>query len=402
MKKNLIVILESFLLSLLIYIIFFNSAVFKESFLNMNLHPLAILVAFMAIRYGIYFSLTTVFFASFFYILSFIKLERDMLGFFSSFENYKHILIFFFISLFLGRFHDNNERKINQLKEEKEEVENQYELQKNNNLKLIEINERLKNRIITSKESIITLNYIMVKMSGMSANELYTEVCKLVMQFANCDVMSIYFYNKEKNFIRAKIRIGNGRTPNYLQLEKDDPFTKAINSKEAVEVEENENSIYPIYISPIIKNDQVIGFINIERIAYEHRGTYIFEMFKIIALWLNKSLTTAFEKEDIKYRENLLPGTNIVNLDFFNDFLNEEQKRKKIFNTNFLVLEAKNHGYSPEEVEKAFKSSIRGTDLLGMTNDTIRILFYNTEIAMKDSLIERVNNKLEKVGFYEI
>lgn len=402
MKKNLIVIFESFLLSLLIYIIFFNSAVFKNSFLNMNLHPLAILIAFMAIRYGIYFSLVTVFFASFFYILSFIKLENEMLGFFSSYENYKHILIFFFISLFLGRFHDNNERKINQLKEEKEEIESQYELQKKNNLKLIEINERLKNRIITSKESIITLNYIMVKMVGMSANELYTEVCKLIIQFVNCDVMSIYFYNKEKNFIRAKIRIGNGKIPNFLQLGENDPFTKVINSKEAIEVENNGSSTYPIYISPIIKNDEVIGFLNIERIAYEYRETYIFEVFKIIAIWLNKSLITAFEKEDIKYNESLLPGTNIVNLEFFNDFFNEEQKRKKIFNTNFLVLEGKNQGYSPKEIEDALKSSIRATDLLGMTNDTIRILFYNVEVSMKASLIERVNNKLEKVGFYEI
>lgn len=402
MKKYLIVTIESFILSLLIYIIFFNSAIFKDSFLNMNLHPLAILVAIMAIRYGIYPSLITVFFASFFYILSFLKLEKEILGFFSSYENYKHILIFFFISLFLGRIHDNNEDKVNLLKEEKKETEEQYEAQKKNNLKLIEINERLKNRIITSRESIITLNYIMVKMVGMSANALYTEVCKLVMQFTNCDVMSIYFYNKERNFIRAKIKIGNSKTPNYLQLEKEDPFMKAIETREVVETKECEESIYPIYISPIIKNDEVIGFINVERIIYEYRDTYIFEIFKIIAVWLNKSLITAFEKEDIKYHESLFPETSVVNLEFFNDFFNEEQKRKKMFNTNFLVLEAKNPGYSPKEIEEALKSSMRATDLLGMDENVIRILFYNSEISMKDLLIERVKNKLEKVDFYEV
>ncbi|WP_298066506.1 hypothetical protein [uncultured Cetobacterium sp.] len=175
-KKFILSIVESILYCLGVYLIFFYFSDFKSDFLNMNMQPLAIIIGIMALKYGVYISLQTVIIASLFYMLAYYQLGNDIVVFFLDFNYYKFVLIFFFIALSLGRFSDNLRKKIDELKDENKILEEKNKNQREKNLELVNINERLKSRIVGSKESILTLHQITSSILTKNVEKIFTQI----------------------------------------------------------------------------------------------------------------------------------------------------------------------------------------------------------------------------------
>lgn len=399
-NKTIISTLESFVYCLLVYLVFFQFSVYKESFLNMNIQPLVIVVGVMALKYGVYKSFQTVFFAFFFYILAFYKLGNDIVLFFLTFENYKYILIFFFTALVLGRFSDVSRKKINDLKNENIELKNRKEIQKKKNLELVNINDRLKTRIINSKESILTLHHITSSILKMKTEEIYTEVIEILMEFLGCDVVSIYMLNYEKKLLRAKIKVGKSLLPNYFQLDKEEKLSEILIKKDIVEIENSKGNL--MYASPILQKDRVLGVIIVEKLKYEYRENYIGKLLQVISVWVNNALVQAFEREEKEHRENTYENTNIFKMSYFNEFLQEEKKRKKLFNSSFVAIEGRLKNNNPVEIDKLIKGKIRNTDLVGLDSEFIRLLFVNATTSDTSILISKMEESFNGVEFYEI
>lgn len=129
-KSAIIGLIESFIYCLVVYLVFFEFAGFKRDFLTMNLQPLLIVIAVMALKYGVYISLQTVLIASIFFILAYCRVGNDIVVFFLDYQSYKFVLMFFFVALALGKFSDKYHKKVDELKEEKERADKKYEVQR--------------------------------------------------------------------------------------------------------------------------------------------------------------------------------------------------------------------------------------------------------------------------------
>ncbi|MGL5188966.1 MAG: GAF domain-containing protein [Cetobacterium sp.] len=393
-------IIESFVYCFFIYMIFFELSSYKIDFLTMNIHPLAILIGIMALKYGIYMSLQTVFIASFFYILSYYKLGNDPVVFFLDFKHYKFILIFFFIALSLGRFSDNFRKKIEDLKESNTKLGELLKNQREKNIDLVQINERLKERIVGSKESILTLHQITSSILTKNVEKILTQVIEILIDFLGSDVVSIYIYNKEKNVLRARLKVGNSIIPNFIEVKESSIYSKVLTSKKILEGDAERQE--PVYISPILNQGEVVGIINIERLKYGNKEKYLLELFRVISDWINNALVNAFQKAEIEIENNVYIGTRIYNLNYFSYILEEDKKRRKIFGTEYLALEGNNPGISTIELNEKLKGKIRDIDVVGMDSNTIKFLFVNADKNKKHLLMERVSNILPGVEFYEI
>lgn len=396
--------IESLLYTTAVYLIFFHFSSFKYSFLDMNLHPLLIVIAVISLKYGTYMSGFVVSFSIFYYILSYIGLGRDMIIFFSSFEYYKFILMFFFTALFLGKLRDTTDERIMHLEKEVSKTKEDYDKQKENNVKLATINSRLKKRIVSSRESIITLNQIRSSFDNMSVEEIYTEAILIMRQFLECDVVSIYSFNSERNFMRLKLRAGNGRMPGFFQMKEDSVFSKVVEAGKPMEFPLNIEGDSPVYVSPIRNEEEILGFINIERMNLEASERYSYEMFKIITHWLNEALSEAFIKEEKEIKENSLENTGIFAMEYFNKIMLEEERRKKVMGMDFMAFETKLNGLSPKQVADHIEGKIRESDFIGMDDKRLRILFPATTSSSKDLLMEKISEifKGVEVDFYEI
>ena len=200
-KKFILSIVESIVYCLAIYLIFFYFSNFKSDFLNMNIQPLTIVIGIMALKYGVYISLQTVIIASLFYILAYYQLGNDLVVFFLDFSYYKFILLFFFIALSLGRFSDNLRKKIDDLKDENKILEEKNQNQREKNLELVNINERLKSRIVGSKESILTLHQITSSILTKNVEKIFTQILQILTDFLGSDVVSIYIYTIKREIL---------------------------------------------------------------------------------------------------------------------------------------------------------------------------------------------------------
>ncbi|WP_321328751.1 hypothetical protein [uncultured Ilyobacter sp.] len=396
--------IESLLYTTVVYLVFFHFSSFKYSFLDMNLHPLLIVIAVISLKYGTYMSGFVVSFSIIFYILSYVGLGRDMIIFFSSFEYYKFILMFFFTALFLGKLRDTTDERILHLEEEVTRAREDYEKQKENNVKLITVNSRLKKRIISSRESIVTLNQIKSSFENMNVEQIYTEAVLIMRQFLECDVVSIYNFNAEKNFMRLILRAGNGRMPGFLQLKDGSVFSEVIKAGTPMEFPLDVEGESPIFVSPIKKNNEILGFINIERMGLDASERYSYEMFKIISHWLNEALSEAFVKEEKEIKENTLGNTGIFTMEYFNKIMLEEERRKKLLDMDFMAFETKLKGVTPEEVADKIKGKVRESDFIAMDSERLRMLFPATTAASRELLVEKISGMFQgiEVDFYEI
>lgn len=394
--------IESFLYCLMVYLFFFEFATFKQDFLTMNLQPLLIVIGIMALKYGVYTSLQTVLIASMFYILAYCRLGNDIIVFFLDYQCYKFILIFFFVALVLGKYSDKYHKKINELKEEQEKTSKKFEVQRKKNIELVDINERLKTRIINSKESILTLHKITSSIFHMKVEEIFTQVLEIFLEFLGADVISIYLYNQEKHMLRAKMKVGKSKLENFFSVEKKEYYEDVIKNKKALEVDIEKYPQAPIYIAPILKNDEVLGVINIERLNYKNKEKYSFELLKVIVDWINNALVEAVEKERKEREKNKFHNTRIFNIEYFDYIFAEDKKRKKIFGTDFIAMEGKNIGLTPEELNKRIKGKIRDLDFVGMNEKIIRFLFVNAQRESQRLLYDKIHNLIPEIEFYEI
>ncbi|MCQ8212776.1 hypothetical protein NON08_09620 [Cetobacterium somerae] len=401
MKKNFFIsIAESILYCLLVYLIFFYYSNFKSEFLTMNIQPLAIVVGLIALKYGVYSSLQTVLVASFFYIFSYYQLGNDPVVFFLDFNYYKFILIFFFIALTLGRVSDNFRNRIVELQEKNIDLDERLKSQREKNIMLVNINERLKTRIIGSKESILTLHQITSSILTENVERIFTQILEILIDFLGSDVVSIYIYNKERNIFRGRIKIGNSLLPNFIEVKEGDLYSKVLKNK--VTLEGNRELKEPVYISPILKNNEVVGVINIERLKYGNEEKYLLELFKVISQWINNALVKAFEENEKEIKNNVFENTRIYNLKYFSYVLEEDKKRKKLFNTEYIALEGKNPGLTPIQLNELLKGKVRDIDIIGMNEEVIKFLFVNASKKDKDLLTKRIGDILLGVELYEI
>lgn len=401
-NRSLYCFAESFIYTSMVYIFFFYMTPFKHHFLELNLHPLLIVVAVISIRYGTHLSSFVVGFSAFYYFLAYLKVERDPVLFFATFEYYKFILMFFFTALLVGKLRDTTDEKIMHMESELKSLKKTYVKQRRNNVKLGFTNNRLKRQIINSKESIITLHHITSLMDSMWVEEIYTKALQNIRQFIDCDVISIYSYNEEKNFSRLKLSVGNRRMSSFFQLEDGSAHKKVAEAREVMQFPLEITGDTPVYIAPIMNKERVVGFINVERLSFEAQERYSFEMFKIIAHWLNKALAEAIDKDETEKAENSYEGTRILEMSYFNRRLEEEIRRKKLFDMEFMAFEGDIGDIDPGTAYERIRGNIRAEDVVGMDKGIIRFLFPASESKNKELLLNKVDRIFEGVDFYEI
>ncbi|WP_286033715.1 hypothetical protein [Fusobacterium necrogenes] len=183
-------LLESLVYSFLIYLIFFKYLRFGDSFLEMNLHPLVIMVGFIALKYGAYLGLIGSFIATGVYLYTYLSLGNDLGLFFISVDYYKFFLIFLFVNLVLGKFKNIFDEKIEELNNEKHQLSKKYREERDKNLELTILSNKLKNQIVNSRHSLITLYHIKNSLKNKNIEQVYTEIMILFKDFLECEYIN--------------------------------------------------------------------------------------------------------------------------------------------------------------------------------------------------------------------
>ena len=403
-KKIFGCLLESLVYSFLIYLIFFKYLRMGDNFLSMNLHPLVIMVGFIALKYGAYLGLVGSFVATGIYLYAYLSLGNDLGLFFISVDYYKFFLIFLFVNLVLGKFKNIFDEKIEEITKEKAEINRKYAEERDKNIELITLSNRLKNQIVNSKQSLITLYHIKNSLKNKNIEQLYTEMMILFKDFLDCESASIYKIVNDNKLVNI-LSFGN-RTLDYeidFESEIAKNFREVYKSQKPQEYPLDIELKTPIYIAPIFDRDKVIGFINIEKLSFNIKERYSFELFKIIVDELKDAMVEILKRVEVENSKYYIESApKILQKEYFDSVVAENKKREEILKESFVLLEAKNKNYTPKEVSDILGEKISGNMYVTVDEKYIQILFSMTTKERIESLILELKECLKEVDFYEI
>lgn len=396
--------LESFVYSIFVYLIFVKYFGLGEEFLTMNLHPLAIVVGFIAAKYGAYLGIIGSFIAIATYLYAYLSLGNDLGLFFIMINYYKFFLMFLFINLIIGKLKNTFDKKIEEITTEKHQISKKYREERDKNMELIILSNKLKNQIINSRHSLITLYHIKNSLKNKNIEQVYTEIMILFKDFLECESASIYKLIDTSKLINI-LSFGN-RTLDYsidFQSEVAKHFREVYETKKPQEYPLNIALKTPIYIAPIFDKDKVIGFVNIEKLGFNVKERYTFELFKIIVEELRDAMVEILKKVEIENNKYYIEAApKILQKEYFESVVKENKKREEILKESYILLEAKNTGYTPKEISDILSDKISGNIYITVDEKYIQILFSMTKKDKIDYLLLKLKEYLKEVDFYEI
>lgn len=393
--------LESLALNLLAFIVFFILNPVREDFMNMNLHPLLIITAFMAMKYGNYLGLLSATISTIIFIYSYSLLGKDLYLFFTDFAHYKFLLMFYLSAIVLGKFKDDKEkqRKYKTLKEKYEKLQKNHE-----KTKLIK--EELQEQIVGAEESILSLYEIASSLESLDAEEIYTGIMKVLAKFLQVKRASIYTLNDKKDFLRLKLCIGKqSELENSIDLNENSYFKSVVNNKEVIKKPQGCLSETPLFSAPLIDDKkEVIGIINVEKMNFEMITAHSYNLFKIIIDWTNKSLARALLVEKRVSNEKYYKSTDIIKYEQFKKRLTEERIRRNRYDMSYGLIKFKKGNYNLNKLDEIFKNLIRDVDIVAYNEKakTIYVLFPVTPNKFIPKIRRRIlkafNHQLEMIA----
>lgn len=397
MKNNNLVIgvIESFIVNVIVYLIFFEFQPNQDTYFSLNPHPLLFLCIFIGVRYGLKIAFICALINTLFYIKSFYDIHNSLTLLLIYFANYKYILLYFWSAVIFGSLKDNHVAKIEQSTRYIDMLQKQYkELEKSYNLSL-RIQNEMKKQIINSEESILHLYEIAEKLNTLEVEEIYTEALGILAKYMKADSISIYTYDERSNFLRLKVKWGEYNLENRsCKVNEHEGFSKVISEKKAVRWSDIQEK-FPLMSAPLIKDNRVIGVVNIETMEFEKISEYAFQLFKIIIDWINNAISKAYFVDNLR-EDKYLNKTNILKFEFFNKRLAEEERRKNDFKLDYVYFKYQVNGLALGELHHFVVSKVfRSVDVISYEPEKkiLHVLLPATSPGDMPIIKARINNK---------
>lgn len=403
MKKNLQILVETIVLNAIIFTVFFVLNPQKTQFLEMNIHPFLIITTFVGIRYGSYFGGFCATVASIFYILAYSILGRDLFLFFIEFSYYKFLLMFYLSAVVLGYYKDLIIKKLQDLRSDVNRLQRNYDQLRSNYKKTLVIKNELKKQIIGTEESILSLYEMASALESVDSEQIYTEVMGVLHKFLKAKRVSIYVINKYQSYLRLKVRFGMGSDlPNSIKISEYESFDSLIKSKKPSRRLSGKGQT-PVFMAPLVQNDEIVGVINIEECDFEIITDYTFNLFKIIVDWTTKSLARALLVENSEKAKYYYRNTRVMKYERFTVRLEEEKKRLEKYGLEYIILKYKTSGLSVKKIDEYVKGVVREVDVLAYNNKT-KILYFlfpvsptSIQAVLEARILEKFENTLELI-----
>ncbi|GAB6188733.1 hypothetical protein JCM30566_04720 [Marinitoga arctica] len=386
LKDNLYGIIEIPIIIVLLFIIDISLRYFGYIFINPN--PYFLFIIFVAIRYGINYSLVAGGLSSFFMFLSlYFNVKEDFFKVAVSWEVLKIPLSMLVFGIVVGFFRDMYVQKINIQKDQISLLKNKINSLEEEVRMLKNVTTDLEHKLVLEKNGVSLLIDKLREIEYDNAEDIFNEAIDLISDFISAKSVSIYVLG-ENDFLRLKVRKGPQFLPNSMPLNKSTVISMAKEFGSA-----NINVLYltdieydfeyePAMAVSIKSGKRIIGFIVVEIIDPEkmNKNTEIY--LRILSDWLSSLLVASEEIEN----------KSIVMDEYerFNKILKEVDERHKKFNIPFSVIRCSYNGNLDINL---LKSIIRDTDFLFIKEKEFNIILTSSS----ETGLERVLKKIKEI-----
>lgn len=377
------------------FVLFFFVPAIKNSFLEMNIHPLLVITAVIGIRHGYLAGLTSALLSSLVYLSAYLILGLNLPLFFSTYGYYKFLIMFFVIGYSAGRIRDTYARNVHEMKQTNSDLLDEFTKLESSYQKSVETYNELRNQIIGSETSIFSLYEIATSLQTTNPERIYTESIGLLHKFIKATTISIYTL-ESGGYMRLKIIFGDyTRKRSSIRFVDNPKYVQLVEAKTAVRWSREENEDFPLFSAPIMNEESVIGIINIDNIEFEHTTEYSFSIFRVISEWISKALSHAIEI-DRKYNITGVSWSNFLKKKQFDMQLKEEEIRLKKYGLPYCYGKFKVLTEDVEDAVFAIRKVLRSVDFVCHDDgeNTIEILLPATGSFNYLQVLERIRSSV--------
>ena len=234
----------------------------------------------------------------------------------------------------------------------------------------------LKKQIIGSKDSFGKIFDITRKLDTVEPQRLYLRIMETFEEILENKNITVYSVNKQSTFGRLEVASRDiiDTVPRSISTET---YKEVIEKISTGEIFRNTDlsGEYPMYAAGVYRGDELVLLIFLWRADIEQRSLYYVNLFKILRDLVQMSLLRAFDYSQAVYEKQYIANTHIMNVDAFNEVLNNyvALAEKKV--SSFVMLEIHSNGHSYEEIDKMLAGKVRTNDIIGISDDgNIRLL----------------------------
>lgn len=234
----------------------------------------------------------------------------------------------------------------------------------------------LKKQIIGSKDSFGKIFDITRKLDTVEPQRLYLRIMETFEEILENKNITVYSVNKQSTFGRLEVA-SRDIIDTVSRSISTETYREVIEKISTGEIFRNTDlsGEYPMYAAGVYRGDELVLLIFLWRADIEQRSLYYVNLFKILRDLVQMSLLRAFDYSQAVYEKQYIANTHIMNIDAFNEVLNNYAALAEKKVSNFVMLEINSNGHSYEEIDKMLAGKVRANDIIGMSDDgNIRLL----------------------------
>ena len=333
-------------------------------------------IVIMATVHGLSFGMSAAALSSISWLVAKVSSGTNLLTIFYEPTNWLAFVFFFLVGALCGYIKLRNDDTIRFVGEQNKLLEDKLIFTREIYEDTYKEKRDLKKQIIGSKDSFGKIFDITRKLDTVEPQRLYLRIMETFEEILENKKIIVYSVNKQSTFGRLEVASRDiiDTVPRSISTET---YKEVIEKISTGEIFRNTDlsGEYPMYAAGVYRGDELVLLIFLWRADIEQRSLYYVNLFKILRDLVQMSLLRAFDYSQAVYEKQYIPNTHIMNIDAFNEVLNNYAALREKKVSNFVMLEINSNGYSYEEIDKILAGKVRTNDIIGMSDDgNIRLL----------------------------
>ncbi|WP_046212497.1 NAD-dependent epimerase/dehydratase family protein [Paenibacillus wulumuqiensis] len=253
------------------------------------------------------------------------------------------------------------------------------------------IKEELQRQLIGSKDSIGRIYTITRKLESFESEEVITASIDVLENLLDTRHISIYSVN-ETNHMRLLVQSKNAgfSLPKTIRLDEHPYFREAIESK-TMFVNKTMAAEVPMYIVPVIHNQQVIALVSLHEPSFENLNMNYENMLKVSVDMISSSLARAFQYEGATRQHRYIDDLPVLNESAFRQILRAREEAYRMHGSDYTLLALAEQGRSLSDLAHLVNGVKRDSDHLGMIAGHPVLLLSNANHAEAQLVINRLD-----------
>jgi hypothetical protein len=200
--------------------------------------------------------------------------------------------------------------------------------------------------------------------------QIYLKIIETFEEALENKSVAIYLVNPNSAFGRLQAASRNtlGTISGSIKLDDYAPVVEALKNG-GVWKNTDLNLDYPAYAAGVCRDDKLILMIFLWHANTDQGSLYYVNLFKILRDLAQMSLLRAYDYSLALYEKQYIPGTRIMNAQYFNECVEHclALEAKKV--SSFTMLELETDGRTFEEIDQMISHKIRTADIVGVTSE---------------------------------